>query len=44
MNIKRYLCCICRYYERKRTMEIYSTLNCIDEDIIGAEEEILSLV
>jgi hypothetical protein len=35
---RRYLCCICSYYERKRIKEIYSTLNCIDEEYEGDTE------
>lgn len=26
MNLRRYLCCICNYYEKKRIYQIYSEL------------------
>lgn len=32
MNLRRYFCCICDYYEKKRIKQIYVSLSCIDED------------
>lgn len=31
MNLRRYLCCICDYYEKKRIKEIYIKLSSIEE-------------
>jgi hypothetical protein len=46
MNLRRYFCCICDYYEKKRIYKIYRELNIEefysnDGDIIGVTTAVL---